>query len=227
MITNLQARNAIFAVIHLINWDKYTKDNVRNNSPSKFILAIAIILDCKRIYEVGCGIGNNLQDFKNGYVCAGTDSNRLAIEIAREKYLWHKFEQEESTSLSAFATYRWDMVFTRGLMIHLKDFQVLQTMHELYKVTKQFGYIIHLEYYSKKETKEGFRGTFLTRRNMAKRWGKYKNVKIICDVDIPHIIDDDDTRLTIIQKINNTKSLDFEEECKIYKKMYKVYNSGH
>jgi len=180
-------------------WTKYT-DRYANHSAkgiSDFIYHTCLALNARTVCEIGCNVGNNLESFPKKYEVCGSDRNARAITLARKKNPTFNFIQEDIKK-SGFKDNQFDLVFTRGLMIHLTVDEVGVAIRQMIRMSKK--YIFNLEYHGKDGQiipyKQGVVG--LWRRNMAQYY-KYLPVTILSEVDIPKEIDSDRVRFTLVR----------------------------
>jgi len=185
-------------------WDKYTDENIKNiqNEISKFIYFISIALGAKKICETGCNVGNNLSSFPENFEVHGIDMNKQALEQASKKFPNFKFKQENIKKIS-FPDSFFDLVFTRGVLIHIAKEEVDDIMKELLRISKRW--IFNLEYFGEdgKMIKWKRGENRLWYRNMAERWKNF-NVKIISDIEIPTELDPGKMRFTLVEKLNQS-----------------------
>jgi len=181
-------------------WTQYTSDNENKQQDdlSKFIYFIASALGAKKICEVGCNVGNNLSSFTTNFDIHGVDMNKVALERARKTYPNFKFIQSDIKK-TLFSDSNFDLVFTRGVLIHIPKKELDTVLNELLRITKKW--IFNLEYYGiDGEMIKWKRGDdLLWYRNMGENWGKYE-IDIISDVDMPIEIDSGKMRFTLIKK---------------------------
>ena len=180
-------------------WDKYTEDNLKTNygDISKFIWYNCLGLGCKSVLDVGCNSGMELSSFPNYVELTGIDRNLTALKNAREMSQHFTFKEGDVMNLD-IPDNSFDMVFDRGLLIHLKDKEVYSAMKEMLRVSKK--YVMNLEYYGEDCKIIDWRGGEpLFYRNMVYRW-KFYDVDIINDVEIPYEIDNNRVHYTLVKK---------------------------
>ena len=155
-------------------------------------------MNAKKILEAGCNIGNNLGGFPANFDVSGLDLNEKAIKKASSNYPNFKFKTGSLLEIP-FPDECFDLVFTRGVLIHIPQEEMNQVLNELLRVSNKW--ILNLEYYGEdgKMIKWKRGNDLLWYRDMKKRWST-KNVEIISDVEIPEEIDVGKTRLTLIRK---------------------------
>lgn len=183
-------------------WDEYTDDNVDQTQDelSKFIYHISTALGAKKICEAGCNVGNNLSGFPKGFDVHGIDMNKYALERVKKRYPSFKFQYENITKTSYPDSF-FDLVFTRGVLIHIPKKEIDDVLRELLRISKKW--VFNLEYFGDDgEMIKWKRGDdLLWYRNMKQLWGKF-NVDIISDTDIPLEIDSGKMRFTLVKKNN-------------------------
>jgi len=182
-------------------WDKYTDDNKENiqNEISKFIYFVCLGLGAKKICEAGCNVGNNLSSFPENFSVYGIDMNEYSLQKAEEKYPNFVFNVE-GISKTSFSDSFFDLVFTRGVLIHIHPDEVDKVLEEFLRISNRW--IFNLEYFGEEEKMIDWkRGKdLLWYRNLKKRWKKF-NVRIVSDLEIPLEIDPGKMRFTLIEKM--------------------------
>ena len=181
-------------------WDKYTEENIDGVQPglSKFIYHIALCLGAKKICEAGCNVGNNLIEFPREIEIHGIDMNESSLDKARKKYTSFTFKKANLNKIPYPDSY-FDLVFTRGVLIHVKQDELNDVMKELFRISS--NWILNMEYFGEdgKMIKWKRGDDLLWYRNMKERWKKF-DVEIISDVEVPINIDSGRTRLTLVRK---------------------------
>ncbi len=183
-------------------WKKYTDENENiQGEQSKFIHFLSVALGVKKICEIGCNIGNNLSNFPKNFEVYGFDMSKYALEKAKKRYPSFKFEIGNMNKIPISDSF-FDMVFTRGVLIHIPNMEIDAGLKEMIRISKKW--IMNLEYFGKDgEMIKWSRGDeLLWYRNMKERWSKF-DVEIISDVEIPLEIDPGKVRLTLLKKINS------------------------
>ena len=184
-------------------WKKYTDENTDKieRKQSDLIYYLCLLLGAKKICEAGCNIGNNLASFPTDFEVYGFDMSKYALEKAKKRYTSFKFEIGNINKIP-FNDSFFDLIFTRGVLIHIHDTEIDAGLMEMVRVSKKW--IMNLEYFGKDgEMIKWSRGDeLLWYRNMKKRWSKF-DVEIISDVEIPLEIDPGKVRLTLLKKINS------------------------
>jgi len=127
-------------------WDKYTDDNEENiqNEISNFIYFMCLGLGTRKICEAGCNVGNNLSRFPESFSVYGMDMNEHALQKARERYSKFIFKVEDIKNTS-FADSFFDLVFTRGVLIHIHTNDLDDVLQEFLRISNRW--IFNLEYF--------------------------------------------------------------------------------
>jgi len=177
-------------------WDEYTDKNQDKDAKgiADFIYHTCVALDAKVVCELGCNVGNNLQSFNKEHLVWGFDNNSYAIKLAMKKHPHIVFGTDNILDCE-IANNTFDLVFTRGLMIHLTVDEVHVAIRKMIQISKK--YIFHLEYFGKDAERVDYE-VGLWKRNMAEYY-KYLPVTILSDVDIPKEIDSDRVRFTLVK----------------------------
>jgi len=99
-----------------------------------------------RILEVGCGTGDQLAYFNvkcMGYDLQGIDVNEKAVKRAQER----GFNVQQGSAMSLpFEDNSFDLVYTSGLLIHIRPKDIKTVMGEIVRVSRK--YVWGFEYYS-------------------------------------------------------------------------------
>lgn len=107
--------------------------------------------------EVGCNQGHNLEAlsvlFGWGHCQIGIDVNQHALNIAKAKDL--EVYLGDGVTLP-FKDESFDLVFTKGVLIHIAPDNLHDMMREIYRVSKQ--YILFIEYFDEEGTPINYRG---------------------------------------------------------------------
>ena len=182
-------------------WDEYTEENTESmqENLSKFVFNVVLTLGGKRVLEAGCNIGNNLSEFPVDFDVNGLDMNEKALKKCKEKYPSFNFKKGSILNIP-FPDSSFDIVFTRGVLIHISPDDIEKSMAELFRISKKW--IFNLEYFGEdnKMIKWKRGDDLLWYRNMKERWKNFK-VEIISDVEIPETIDSGKTRFTLVRKL--------------------------
>jgi hypothetical protein len=181
-------------------WDSYTEENKEKSQKelSKFIYHMSLGLNAKTILEGGCNIGNNLLGFPSNVNVTGIDLNEKAIEMAKSKFSTFNFKVGSLLKIP-FPDSSFDIVFTRGVLIHIPNESMAQVVKELHRVSKKW--IFNLEYFGEDSKMISWkRGDDLLWYRDMKVWWKNFDVEIISETDIPEELDFGKTRFTLVQK---------------------------
>jgi len=181
-------------------WNNYTDDN-RNTTQkelSKLIYYVSLALGGQKICEIGCNIGNNLSEFPTNYDVHGIDINEYALEQAKKNHPSFKFQYANGNKIPYEDSF-FDVVFTRGVLIHIPKEDVEPVLLEMMRISKKW--IFNLEYFGEDGKMINWKrgDDLLWYRNMKENWSTH-NVEIISDVEIPLGIDSGKSRLTIVKK---------------------------
>jgi len=181
-------------------WNKYTDDNEGNiqNEFSKFIYFLSLGLGAKKICEAGCNIGNNLSSFPENFEIYGIDMNKNALEKAKKRYPDFSFKKTDLKQ-TGFPDSSFDLVFTRGVLIHIPTTDLDKVLKEFVRISKKW--ILNFEYFGEdgKMIKWKRGDDLLWYRNMKERWKNFP-VNIINEIDIPKEIDPGKMKLTLVTK---------------------------
>ena len=182
-------------------WNEYTDDNLstKQEKLGDFLYHLSLALGAKNVCEVGTNIGNNLLGFPKKFDVTGIDLNEHAISIAKEQHPEFKFDLGSILELP-YEESTFDLVFTRGVLIHIDPKNIDRAISEIYRISKKW--IVCLEYFGEDAKlipwKRG--DDSLWYRNMKMKWDDY-NVELVNDIAVPDEIDIGKTRLTIVKKI--------------------------
>lgn len=167
--------------------DDYTERNLdsinQNLNPISFMYNMVKTSKARTILEVGCGAGHNLTRLReiSNLEVYGIDINKKALEHANKLYSFAKF-QEGSIFDIPFPDNFIDLVFCRGVLIHIPPEDRLKAMKEMLRVSKKN--ILTLEYdveekdeFSEMVEWQGEKDR-LWRINMKKYWKYFPNVEI-------------------------------------------------
>ena len=181
-------------------WNNYTDENESplEHSPADFIYHMSLGLGSKTICEFGCNVGNNLTGFPSSVEVTGVDLNKHAIEKASKIYPSFNFKQSD-ISFTPFDDSSSDLVFTRGVLIHIPDESLDSVLTEMLRVSKKW--IFNLEYFGDDGKMINWKrgDDLLWYRNMHERWSKF-DVEILSDIQLPLSMDSGNTKFTLIRK---------------------------
>ena len=94
-------------------------------------------LGATKVLEAGCNIGNNLSAFPSNFDVTGMDMNKSALEIAKKKLPKFDFNEGDIKN-STFPDSYFDLVFTRGVLIHVPKSDLEQTLKEFLRISKKW-----------------------------------------------------------------------------------------
>jgi SAM-dependent methyltransferase len=183
-------------------WDEYTDENEKSvqDELAKFIYHLTLGLGAKTVLEAGCNVGNNLRGFPSSSIVYGIDMNEKALNIARTRYPTFHFDKGSITKMP-YRNSQFDLVFTRGVLIHINQNDMPLTVKEIFRVSKKW--IINLEYFGEDgKMIKWKRGNGLLWYRDMKKWWSDNDVDIISNIDMPQELDVGKTRLTIVRKKN-------------------------
>lgn len=181
-------------------WNSYTEENKEKSQEelSNFIYHVSLGLNAKTVLEGGCNVGNNLSKFPTSVNITGIDLNEKAIEIAKSKFSTFNFKVSSLQEIP-FPDSSFDIVFTRGVLIHIPKEDMAQVVKELHRVSKKW--IFNLEYFGEDGKMISWkRGEDLLWYRDMKVWWKNFDVEIISETDIPEELDFGKTRFTLVRK---------------------------
>ena len=178
-------------------WDEYANNNESryNEEFSKFTRDLVTSLRCTSVLEIGCGTGIDLRLFPDTFQIYGVDLNEAALNIAKEKLTIVDFKNGDITKLP-FEDSSIDFIFTHQLLNYLDDETLDKGISEMYRVSKK--YIMNCEKFEENEKQIDENQKF---RNVYKRWVNY-NVKIVSNVNMHVDIDPDESRFTLLRKLD-------------------------
>lgn len=135
-------------------WFQRTRIDVAKRVPA-FREALAG-LGVWRILEVGCGVADNLKALLTvdpGFDLHGVEPNHAALRRAWERDSWMHFDVREGTCFSIPYRAEWfDLVFTCGVMMHVRLEDMPRALDEMTRVLKPAGYLLLIEYHTAGET---------------------------------------------------------------------------
>ena len=130
-------------------------------------------LELKRVLEVGCNRGHNLQAlvevFGDDTEIFGVEPNTYALNLARTAS--DKFSPVPGNVFDLpFKGGYFDLVFTACVLIHVPTERLIDAMREIARVARR--YILAIEYYSEQDTAIEYRGhnDLLWKRNFLKHY---------------------------------------------------------
>ena len=123
--------------------DEYTvRNDVKMDGRVKFFTELSNRYKFKRVLEVGCNIGTNLQHLGDSEKW-GCDVNRKALTILHSRHQ-HINAVCHSGYDIPFKDDFFDLVFTCGVLIHQKPSEVERMMQEIIRVSSH--YVLAMEY---------------------------------------------------------------------------------
>lgn len=174
-------------------WKKYHLENDKPYMLSDEIKEVVKDLNIKSILEIGCGLGNNLNKFKDTEVVVGIDISEHAINIAKNRFPNFQFYVDNLLKLKLRDPF--DLVFTSGVVEHIEPKLLDHAFNEMFRMSKK--YILNIEAYDETEHEINWhrgKNKFWT-VHMAERW-KHFPVKILRDYDVH-----EEYRLTLVSKL--------------------------
>ena len=140
--------------------DSYISRNESENLLASNIVLFARIFSSLdkaplSVLELGANIGMNIkamQKLSPSAQCTGIEINEQACKTLSETGC----EVIESSIIDAFTSKTFDFVFSKGVMIHLEQDQLLSTYKKMYRWSKRF--ILIAEYYSPTPVMIPYRG---------------------------------------------------------------------
>src|SRR5664280_956138 len=110
-------------------------------------------LELKRVLEVGCNRGHNLQTLLellgDGAEIFGVEPNTYALTLARSAS--DRFSPVPGNVFDLpFKDRYFDLVFTAGVLIHIPPDRLADAMREIARVTRR--YVLAAEYYAEQDT---------------------------------------------------------------------------
>ena len=180
-------------------WSKYALDDSSYNAElAKYISNLATSMKAQSVLEIGCSTGNDLKGFAEDFKVHGIDLNDTALDKARTKLGTFNFQKGSIADLS-FEDSSFDLVFTRGVLIHIPTKDLDNVLKEFVRISKKW--ILNFEYFGEdgKMIKWKRGDDLLWYRNMKERWKNF-DVNIINEIDIPKEIDPGKMKLTLVTK---------------------------
>ena len=113
--------------------------------------------DISNVLELGCNRGNNLEAIhliNQEIVLNGIDINSTAIKILNNKNIC--LNAEVGSIYDVSKNNKYDMVFTKGVLIHINPINLEKTYNKLFSWSKK--YILLAEYYNPTPMTVEYRG---------------------------------------------------------------------
>lgn len=147
---------------------QFGNDYIKRNDSQKLLESnIALFSDImcktrgvKTILELGCNIGLNLQALQcvdPSLHLAGVDINRQALERAPEYFRGGRVPDFYHSTIDDFAhDEKFDLVFTKGVLIHVAPEQLPVVYSKMREMTSK--YVLIAEYYNPSPVALNYRG---------------------------------------------------------------------
>jgi len=185
----------------------YTNRNLFSNktghTSAGLIYNIVKMGNFKSVLEVGCGIGNNLEKIqeKCPKIC-GIDINEETLKTAKSLYPFVDFKKGSVYDLP-FKDGEFELVFTRGILIHVDPNDRIKALKELVRVSSKF--IVNIEYECEDERLcfepvSWRENQTLWRINVEKYWKDIDGVEIKEKMKVPISIDKENMTIWIVKK---------------------------
>lgn len=164
--------------------NEYTERNEQSNSTQKnaadIIYNTVKMHKIKSVCEIGCNVGHNLSRLDNLTITCGIDINESALEKGREKYPFVNFIKGSIYDLPLYDN-SFELVFTRGVLIHVAPVDRIRVLEEMKRVSSKF--IINIEYpvrnsQNQYEAVQWREEKELWRFNAPKYWKQIENVDV-------------------------------------------------
>ena len=170
---------------HINQWSSNFGNDYIKRNPIKVNLLTARLkmwetllekIDTTNIFnfcEIGCNIGYNLRAIKKlkSFERFAIEPNYMAREILLKDKVLDPNNLKSSTADDIdFSNQSMGIVLTYGVLIHISDEKLSQSMNEIYRVSKK--YIICIEYFSDKpsEVNYGDGNVLLIKRDYGSLW---------------------------------------------------------
>lgn len=130
-------------------------DIILNNK--NLFLKILSKINIKSLFEIGCNRGLNLnavREIDKNISLNGVEINKSAYDILKSQNLCDKLYNNSILSLDANDDF--DLVFTKGVLIHINPEKLSDVYEKIYKLSKK--YILIAEYYSRDIREINYRG---------------------------------------------------------------------
>jgi spore coat polysaccharide biosynthesis protein SpsF len=135
--------------------DRNNDDLIKNNK--NLFLKILKDISIKSVFEIGCNRGLNLQAIKSideDISLNGLEINNYAYNILKQTNLCEHLYNDTVFNYNDTKTY--DMVFTKGVLIHINPNKLNETYQKMYELSSK--YILIAEYYSRDVREIVYRG---------------------------------------------------------------------
>ena len=128
----------------------------------------------KSILEFGCGIGANIDRFRECSKKVGIDPFKSNIAVAKELFPWNDYILGDCTALADYKKNEFDVVVTCSVLDHIKDYRPV--MDELMRVGK---HCIFFEPMVDGQERQAFAGeTFLWKTTWYHNYHEYLKSKM-------------------------------------------------
>jgi pseudaminic acid biosynthesis-associated methylase len=127
--------------------DEYTDRNNNINNDT-FFQRILNNLKINSLFEIGCNRGLNLRTIKILYPhieLNGCELNKKAYDLLNSDNICHMLQCKSILDCNAPDNY--DLVFTKGVLIHINPDKLQEVYEKMYNISKK--YILICEYYSR------------------------------------------------------------------------------
>ena len=163
--------------------DDYTDRNNRSLITNNINLFEKILknIEIKTVFEIGCNRGLNLEainTINNTIELNGLEINTKAYEILKNLNICKKLYNQTIFEYNSNETY--DLVFSKGVMIHINPDKLELLYEKLYNMSKK--YIVIAEYYSRQVQEINYRGNtnkLFKRDFCGEIMNKYPDLKLI------------------------------------------------
>jgi cyclopropane fatty-acyl-phospholipid synthase-like methyltransferase len=111
----------------------------------------------KRLLEIGSGPGSDWEILNQDYMVTGSDNSVQFLDRLVKKYPSGEFLELDATTLDT--DQKFEGIYSNKVMHHLKDDQILTSIHRQHKILDSDGVISHS--FWKGEGSEVFKGLFV------------------------------------------------------------------
>jgi len=159
------------------------------------------------VAELGCNIGLNLEALhriNNQFELRGYEINENAALVAKNKKIADI--HNESVAVPLHTDKKFDLTFTKGVLIHINPDMLAQVYENLYELSNR--YILICEYYNPTPVSIEYRGhkDRLFKRDFAGEMMQKYNLKLIgygFNYQHDHYLTNDDSTWFLLEKINS------------------------
>lgn len=188
------------------NGDEYTQRNETSNLERKSVADIIYntvkMHKIKSVCELGCNVGHNLSRLGDLTLTCGVDINDSALEKGKEKYPFVNFIKGSIYDIPLYDN-SFELVFTRGVLIHVAPNDRLKVLDEMKRISSRF--IINIEY-PVRNTKNEYEAVQwrenkeLWRINTPKYWKKIDNIDVRDYFEIDKEMDNEGNWICLVRK---------------------------